>query len=67
MELDFHRDFVKLEDGGQLSIDWLNWPDSTKQEKDFKIILVWTGCGGCSDRAYVKFMIDYLVKGNSGN
>ena len=46
-----------------MSVDWLNWPaEDTNYKMKTKVVLVWVGIGGCSDRAYIKYLVDYLCR-----
>ena len=57
LELRYKRDYIPLRDGGQLSVDWHRMPHH-EAVKDLKVILIFPGLGGSSDRMYIKYLVN---------
>jgi predicted alpha/beta-fold hydrolase len=57
IQIDFKRSLVKLDDGGQLSIDWA-YPEHSTQRK---VCVIFPGLSGGSDRGYCKSLVRTLL------
>lgn len=59
MIIEYERDIIKLEDGGQIGIDWA-YPDPQDPNLT-KVCFVFPGLSGGSDKAYIKGLVKPLV------
>lgn len=53
---------LKMDDGGQISIDWAKPEDNNSKSRDNKLCVVFPGTSGGSDRGYVKSLVRTLLE-----
>lgn len=56
----YERDYIKLDDGGQIAIDWA-YPLNNKEDSELtKVCFIFPGLSGGSDKGYIKSLVKHL-------
>ena len=60
--IQYERDYVVLNDGGRVAVDWAYPPEGKSPEGITKVCFVFPGLSGGSDKGYVKSLVKHLTE-----
>ena len=62
IDIKYTHHFLKMDDGGTVSIDWATPADNNVTKVEQKLCVVFPGLSGGSDRGYVKNLVKTLLE-----
>ena len=54
LDIQYNREYVKMNDGGQVSVDWYNFSGHNPDNNLLKVCMVFPGLTDSSDIGYAK-------------